>query len=486
MSRLALAASLLLDANARPTVQIPPPSVLTDGPATALPCSNCAPGGCEAACTRFWGPGRGHCYTAGAKCLIDTPEAADGSCCDCPGALCPSEEVAVAPEHSAAPKAGVPGETGGLEGSIDPAGNVSTSDAPEEKEDTAATVEPDTTVFFNVFRPQEASAVAQGIVSEQLRMLRASPGWPRVSSVEYVTIGDPSRIECDRCNHTAHHDEADEVVTLDKLHAYCKAAVPPDGSSSDLFVAYVHDKGSFHASAKNDWLRRMLMHAVSSCISDQDEHGHTSRLRNNECDVCSARFSPVPHFHTPGNMWVARCDYVAKLIGPQSFADAMERVHPGGSAEWSESCFGLGRYAQEHWVHSHPKVRPCDVYPGEYKWQYHQVPTDESWKSDVAMAPRYEFESYAPRVLTRGCAAGGWVGGGDGGRERRLAELRREWNILYPDRCEADWIEPYFARGQVKDLRQPTSIDAPWEWLLSRSATPFTLAAGQSSGQFSD
>ena len=79
------------------------------------------------------------------------------------------------------------------------------------------------------------------------------------------------------------------------------------------------------------------------------------------------------------------------------------------------------------------------------------------------MAPRYEFESYAPRVLTRGCAAGGWVGGGDGGRERRLAELRREWNILYPDRCEADWIEPYFARGQVKDLRQPTSIDAPWE-----------------------
>ena len=439
--------------------------------------------------------------------MIDTPEAADGSCCDCPGALCPSEEVAVAPEeseaqrddaqggeqapeapeapeHSAAPKAGVPGETGGLEGSIDPAGNVSTSDAPEEKEDTAATVEPDTTVFFNVFRPKEASAVAQGIVSEQLRMLQASPGWPRVSSVEYVTIGDPSRIECDRCNHTAHHDEADEVVTLNKLQAYCKAAVPPDGSSSDLYVAYVHDKGSLHESAKNERLRRMLMHAVSSCISDQDEHGHTSRLRNNECDVCSARFSPVPHFHTSGNMWVARCDYVAKLIGPQSFADAMERVHPGlradrtvvtvGTGKWannrtrnelSEPCFGLGRFAFEHWVHSHPKVRPCDVYPGEFKWHYHQLPTDDSWKSDVAMAPRYEFESY--RIFSEdnpvSCAAAGWVGDGDGGRERRLAELRREWNILYPDRCEADWIEPYFARGQVKDLRQPTSIDAPWE-----------------------
>ena len=32
------------------------------------------------------------------------------------------------------------------------------------------------------------------------------------------------------------------------------------------------------------------------------------------CDVCSLRFSPLPHQHVSGNMWLARCSYVERRV----------------------------------------------------------------------------------------------------------------------------------------------------------------------------
>ena len=57
------------------------------------PCSACAPDGCDELCRTMWGPAgqRSGCYTGGATCLIDTPNAQGGLCCDCPGALCRQE-----------------------------------------------------------------------------------------------------------------------------------------------------------------------------------------------------------------------------------------------------------------------------------------------------------------------------------------------------------------------------------------------------------
>ena len=37
------------------------------------------------------------------------------------------------------------------------------------------------------------------------------------------------------------------------------------------------------------------------------------------CNVCSMRMSPIPHPHTPGNMWAARCSYVSNLIDPNLY-----------------------------------------------------------------------------------------------------------------------------------------------------------------------
>ena len=60
------------------------------------------------------------------------------------------------------------------------------------------------------------------------------------------------------------------------------------------------------------------------------------------CNVCSSRFSPVPHPHTSGNMWLARCDYIKKLIDPLIFEAAMNSLdYDGGEAFLA--CDGRGR-----------------------------------------------------------------------------------------------------------------------------------------------
>jgi len=91
------------------------------------------------------------------------------------------------------------------------------------------------------------------------------------------------------------------------------------------------------------------------------------------CNVCSSRMSPLPFAHTPGNMWLARCDYVNTLIDPLKFEEAMRtKVNLGG---WG--CDAMGRHAAEHWVHSHPRVKPCDLSNSNYTWNYDGVPEDD-------------------------------------------------------------------------------------------------------------
>ena len=66
----------------------------------------------------------------------------------------------------------------------------------------------------------------------------------------------------------------------------------------------------------DDFLRRMLTKSVftDKCFNFQNPISKKKSTCN--CNVCSARFSPLPHFHTSGNMWVADCFYVWKLIDP--------------------------------------------------------------------------------------------------------------------------------------------------------------------------
>ena len=101
---------------------------------------------------------------------------------------------------------------------------------------------------------------------EQLAQLTNSSLWPRVAEVRYATVGNGAidgfiqkicrkrRLPCVRLGHS---DAGSELNTLAPLHAFCR-------EHNKDFVAYIHDKGSFHKSQSNTNLRRTLLRALAS------------------------------------------------------------------------------------------------------------------------------------------------------------------------------------------------------------------------------
>ena len=57
-------------------------------------------------------------------------------------------------------------------------------------------------------------------------------------------------------------------------------------------------------------------------------------------------------------------------------------------------CIGRGRYAAEHWIHSHPSIAACDLYkdPG-YVWNYKGVPSHD-FEKELRAAPRFDLAAY--------------------------------------------------------------------------------------------
>jgi hypothetical protein len=190
--------------------------------------------------------------------------------------------------------------------------------------------------------------------------------------------------------------EGDEVLLLQPLHEYC-VKNPLDR------VIYIHSKGTSTRTASNDVLRNVLMKAVMSteCVD-------MPATNNGTCNACSTQLEVFPGVHYPGNMWVAECAYVKKLIPPKDFEKAKQKIMNDvlpattkiiGKYEWytvtldnGTSTFkfegkelkrikrkphliGVGRYAMEHWLGSHPDFKPCDVFspsnnPGTRKIDY--------------------------------------------------------------------------------------------------------------------
>lgn len=159
-----------------------------------------------------------------------------------------------------------------------------------------------------------------------------------------------------------HHIQATEMVTLHSLWEFCR-----DDSHYHTNVVYLHSKGSFHPSPLNDQLRKFdTLGALSyQCSTAPDT-----------CNVCSSRFSPFPHPHAPGNMWLARCSYIKQLVDPMVFEQEMNIVKRTtiGNIAVHPTCLGTERFSAEHWVHSHPTIKPCDLYTNpKFGWGYENL-----------------------------------------------------------------------------------------------------------------
>ena len=253
-------------------------------------------------------------------------------------------------------------------------------------------------VFYNVFtKSEEDIDFVRSLVREQLEYLKPE------HEVFVRSIG--TKFDIENTTRIQHDDTGDEVGTLSLLWDYCK-------KNPDKKVAYIHSKGSFHNNDENTKLRKFL---TRGALSKECANLPFS------CNVCSSRMSPLPHPHTSGNMWLARCDYIKRLKDPYQFETQMSFF-----GDPDDACVGTGRYAAEHWVHSHPSVMPCDLATDEgYTWNYDNVP-DEDFEIELQPAPRFQLKVYEKEGVCPGIGIS-------------LNDRLKEYNILYSQNVTESW-----------------------------------------------
>ena len=292
-------------------------------------------------------------------------------------------------------------------------------------------------IFYNIFVPNgENRTKAIDIVKEQLTMRNELSSVLLDASVpiHYTLIGNDENENStttkeiqrgcgSNCHQIQYSREGDESLTLQSLYEYC-------ADHPDVQVTYLHNKGSYHPSERNENFRHMLTKAVFSdeCQIDMnrvneytqilgEEEKQPSENRNGQCNICGARFSSFPHYHMAGNMWTSQCSYIRQLIPPNQFVQRMDEMfdyafmnsnpevipQPTFQQIQGEYAVGRQRYAYEHWVTSHPNLQPCDVYPGRYTHGYRDLPTSKShWRPSLSKSPRWSMSQFLKISMNRG------------------------------------------------------------------------------------
>mmetsp|Transcript_22273 Transcript_22273/g.34592 ORF Transcript_22273/g.34592 Transcript_22273/m.34592 type:complete len:341 (-) Transcript_22273:179-1201(-) len=312
----------------------------------------------------------------------------------------------------------------------------------------------DVTVFYHAYAHENNASLSLPIVTEQLKGLWRSV---EVETVNFITIDESKELSnsitnlCHelnfQCRHLGAYTEGNEEITLQHLHSFCS-------ENQQKSVIYIHTKGAFHNHEVNSNLRAFLLRGLSS---------HACTFTDN-CDVCASRICPIPHLHVPGNMWRARCDYISTLIPPKDFIHAMDNVKTAldcaGETHAVLSTFGFGRYALEHWINSHPKVRPCDVMNVNYCGGYIHVPERPNVLSlSLNVGPR--FSSVSPLQGTRDGMCGG---------KSMLQQHLTEWRVLYnitrpPTSLYYDWLKMKERQWKNKGA---TPQENGWFWARKR------------------
>jgi hypothetical protein len=151
---------------------------------------------------------------------------------------------------------------------------------------------------------------------------------PVMPVVQSMLLSHRGAILNRKCNTNPTCQEGSEFETLGLLWNYCRDSPHAENDT----VVYIHNKGSFHPSKENTMFRRFITPgALSRECSEMPP----------ECNICSFRFSPLPHPHSPGNMWAARCNYIKLLLDPIKFEWEMERFII--SVRWKNIRLQLGQ-----------------------------------------------------------------------------------------------------------------------------------------------
>jgi hypothetical protein len=260
-------------------------------------------------------------------------------------------------------------------------------------------------IFYHIYVPMAPlSAVARAIniVHEQIDAIAASPIALEPVMLYYNLIGNglawnetqmqhlcQSKSTYLSCQLLRTYVNASESVTLQALHDFCRRTAD-DVAQHHYRVTYLHTKGSFHDSVKNTHWRRLLTTAAlhPDCIHpppfpDGDENGNnneplssSSSSSSTTCNLCGLQFVTQFTFFVPGNMFTTHCSYVQKLLPLDQYKILQQQrvkellllklqnqlrnsILPVEQLDY----YGLDRYADEHWIGSHPDVIPCDLDP---------------------------------------------------------------------------------------------------------------------------
>ena len=271
-------------------------------------------------------------------------------------------------------------------------------------------------IFYNIYIPNKEdnpslTRSAIRIVKEQM-LERKVNQLETTTPVFYTLIGNTNAIaevqeSCEpNCHITQSVEEGSEILTLQKVYDYC---IQPQNSHA--VITYMHNKGSLHPTPENRRLRTLLTKSIFT--TDCQNMNNNDQDNQEQCNVCGARFSPFPHLHYPGNMWTAKCEYVSKLIPPVKFEIEMDNMMeyvmessdptiPKPSLEHLKAGYYVGtkRFSSEHWIGSHPYLKPCDVYSGKYLAGYSYLPQPTeltNWKPDIQQAPRFDLGTFQKR-----------------------------------------------------------------------------------------
>ena len=180
-----------------------------------------------------------------------------------------------------------------------------------------------------------------------------------------------------------------ETDTLSEFHSYCRDTIHKFPNAR---AAYIHNKGSFHPSRQNTRWRRVLTDAIihPDCVNPPltNSTEAAEEDQQQQCDVCGLNFATPPRMFTtlfPGNFFTASCQYVNRLLPPKEYSDKLQtlnkqvvrtRIPPHFSFTLKTQkpwAIGAGRYAPEHWIGSHPSLKPCQlsVPPDYFYWEDH-------------------------------------------------------------------------------------------------------------------
>ena len=165
------------------------------------------------------------------------------------------------------------------------------------------------------------------------------------------------RITCHQLS--GHVSEKAVGGTFVHLHRFCNT------HPSFNTVYLTNQLPGFEPSENERRFNVTTIRAITSAVLSEN------CLPSESCNVCGAHFHPLPYFHFEGNMFSASCGYIQNLLPPRVFerdinnfaGDALLiHLYMGYNSELYEltpRTLGLHQHSIEHWIGSHPDLKPC-------------------------------------------------------------------------------------------------------------------------------